>query len=93
MGVATFVAEDQLRNRSCMQSVIIDSFGMTVAGQMQNGNGLVRGVIDLDLRPIISKAWDSTTYVDYAQYLHTHRRPELYGALTAPKTKTIGDKP
>ncbi len=93
MGVSTFVAEDQLLNRLPMNSVILDSFGMTVAGPMQNDTSLVSGVVDLDIRPIITKEWNDPTILDYARYLQSHRRPELYGALTAPISKSTGEKP
>jgi hypothetical protein len=52
----------------------------------------VRGTVDLDARPRITREWDSPEQVDFAHYLQTHRRTDLYGPLTAPARKTIGEK-
>jgi predicted amidohydrolase len=82
-GVSTFAQDDQLRHRGFMNSIIIDAFGQTVAGGIQAGNGFVRATIDLDQRPTIAREWNLEEHVDYARYLQTHRRTDLYTVLTA----------
>ncbi len=84
LGVSTFALDAQLTDRGVMNSTIFDSFGQVVAGGMQSGNSLVRGVVDLDLRPTINREWNNSQLMDYPRYLETFRRPELYGVLTEP---------
>jgi predicted amidohydrolase len=88
MGVSTYSYEDQLINRVIMNSVVLDSFGQTLAGGMQPDNALVQATVDLDLRAKINRHYGSTEYVDYVHHVQTHRRPDLYGILTAPVRKS-----
>ena len=84
LGVSTFAVDDQLNQRLCMNSIVLDAWGQTVAGGIQASNGFVRGTVDLDQRPQTTREWNSTEMVDYPRYLQTHRRVDLYGILTAP---------
>jgi predicted amidohydrolase len=84
LGVATFAVDEQVAQRSAMNSVILDSFGQTVAGGLRDGSFLVCGTVDLDLRPVTNREWDGTEFIDYPRYVATHRRTDLYGKLAEP---------
>jgi predicted amidohydrolase len=85
--VATYVTDDQVVKREVMTSVIYDAFGQVVSGGLMT-NGIVRGTVDLDERPLERRAWkQNPEWVCSASYLRRRRRPELYGALAKPLSK------
>jgi predicted amidohydrolase len=84
LGVATFAEEEQVAKRSAMNSVILDSFGHTLAGGMRGESGLVIGTVDLEVRPLINREFGSSEFLDYPKYVATHRRVDLYGRLLEP---------
>jgi predicted amidohydrolase len=83
LGVATFAEDEQVAKRAAMNSVILDSFGHTLAGGTRGESGLVIGTVDLDLRPVINREYGSSEFLDYPKYAATHRRVDLYGQLVA----------
>jgi predicted amidohydrolase len=91
LGVSTYAVDEQLQKRSCMTSVILDNCGMTVAGGIQAKNALVKATIDLDHRACIPKDWELGENLDYARFIQSLRRPELYGAI-AKKEEAVGAK-
>jgi predicted amidohydrolase len=88
LGVATFADDEQVANRAAMNSVILDSFGHTVAGGLRGESGLVMGTVDLDLRPVINREYGAAEFLDYPKYVATHRRVDLYGPIVEPPMNT-----
>jgi len=85
LGVSTYAVDDQLRKRSCMTSVILDATGQTLAGGMQSANALVKATVDLDHKAGVPKDWGLDESLVFTDLIKSHRRPELYGIIAAPK--------
>jgi predicted amidohydrolase len=83
--VSTYVSEDQLQQRACMSSTIFNQFGQVCGGGRFDA-GVVRGVIDLDARPLERRSWEEQDWLDSPAYLRRQRRPEMYGAISKPLT-------
>jgi N-carbamoylputrescine amidase len=88
--VSTYAVDDQLRKRSCMTSVILDGTGQIVAGGMQSSNALIKGTIDLEHHARLPKDWGLANDPEYAKFIQSLRRPELYGVLTQPVASASG---
>jgi len=83
LGVATYAVDNHLRNRSVMNSTIYDSAGHILASTNLEASSLTRATLDLDHKPLIPRDWDSLPdTLSFPALLQSHRRPELYAALT-----------
>ncbi|MCC6443770.1 MAG: carbon-nitrogen hydrolase family protein [Armatimonadetes bacterium] len=82
IGVATYVTRRQVASRKPMAGTIFNAFGQVVAGGC-HGEGVVRGVVDLDHRPHDRRYWGRPDWVNAGPYYRRYRRPDLYGPLTA----------
>jgi len=83
LAVSTYVYETQLHERRPMTSTVYNCFGQVLAGGIL-GPGVLEATVDLDQRKLNTRRWAHPDWVDEVKCLHRRRRPELYGALTAP---------
>lgn len=83
LGVATYVYETQLHERRPMTSTVYNCFGQVLAGGILRA-GVLEATVDLDERKLNTRRWAHPDWVDEVRCLHRRRRPELYGAITAP---------
>lgn len=90
LAVATYCTRLQRVTRAPMTSALFNAYGLPVAGG-QMTPGLLTGTVDLDERPLMRRKWGDPEWLDATSYLCRQRRPDLYGAITAPLTGEAAD--